>query len=148
MPPEPTPCVLAIDPGSAKCGIAVVQRDGAVRFRAVVTTESVVAKAHELTLTHRPRAIVMGNGTGSKPLLLQLQASNLPAPIISVDESHTSEAARIRYLAANPPRGWQRLLPAGLRTPPVAYDDYVALILAERYWQTQNEPEFPVSQNP
>jgi hypothetical protein len=137
MMPQPTPCVLAIDPGSAKCGIAVVQRDGVVRFRAVVPSGRVVAQAQELAVTHRPQAVLLGNGTGSRPLLLQLQAAGLPVPLLSVDESHTSEAGRVRYLTANPPQGWQRLLPASLRTPPVAYDDYVALILAERYWQAQ-----------
>ncbi|MCW3095079.1 MAG: hypothetical protein JWL77_697 [Chthonomonadaceae bacterium] len=131
------PCVLAIDPGSAKCGLAVVQRDGVVCFQAVVPTETVVSHAQELAIAHRPDAVVIGNGTGSKPLLLQLQAAGLPAPLLPVDESHTSQAARVRYLASNPPRGWQRLLPVGLRTPPVPYDDYVALILAERYWRTQ-----------
>lgn len=131
------PCVLAIDPGSAKCGLAVVQRDGVVRFQAVVATGSVLAQVKELTVAHRPCAIVIGNGTGSKPLLLQLQAAGLPAPLLAVDESHTSQAARVRYLTTNPPRGWQRLLPKSLRTPPVAYDDYVAILLAERYWQSQ-----------
>ena len=137
--PESTPCVLAIDPGSAKCGIAVVDRDGSVRYRAVVTTERVVSDARELAAAHRPDVVVIGNGTGSKPLLLQLQAAGLPAPLLAVDESHTSQAARLRYLATNAPRGWQRLLPRSLRTPPVPYDDYVAVLLAERYWQAQGE---------
>lgn len=130
-------CVLAIDPGSAKCGLAVVAQEGAVLFQAVVSAEQVLAQARELVVLHRPRAIVIGNGTGSKPLLLQLQAAGLPAPLVPVDESHTSLAARERYLDTHPPRGWQRLLPRSLRTPPVAYDDYVAVLLAERYWQAQ-----------
>ena len=117
--------------------MAIVQRDGVAPFQSVVATETVVARAQELVLTYRPDAIVIGNGTGSKPLLLQLQSAGLPAPLVPVDESHTSQAARVRYLACNPPRGWQRLLPRSLRTPPVAYDDYVALILAERYWQAK-----------
>jgi len=116
-----------------------VERDGVARFQAVVSTENVVATAQELAVLHRPDAIVVGNGTGSKPLLLQLQAAGLPAPLVPVDESYTSQAARVRYLDTNPPRGWQRLVPRSLRTPPVAYDDYVALILAERYWQTQTD---------
>lgn len=132
-------CVLAIDPGSAKCGLAVVPREGGALFQAVVSTEQVAARVQELTVLHRPTAIVIGNGTGSKPLLLQLQATGLPAPLVPIDESHTSLAARDRYLAANPARGWQRLLPRSLRTPPVAYDDYVAVLLAERYWQAQSE---------
>ncbi len=116
-----------------------MQRDGVVRCQAVVPTESLTAQVQELSVAHRPDAIVIGSGTGSKPLLLQLQAASLPAPLLPVDESYTSQEARLRYLAANPPRGWQRLLPASLRTPPVAYDDYVALILAERYWHAQAE---------
>ena len=112
------PCVLAIDPGSAKCGLAIVQQDGVVRLQAVVPTGSVVAHAQQLTVAHRPVAIVIGNGTGSKPLLLELQAAGLPAPLLPMDESYTSQAARVRYLTANPPRGWQRLLPISLRTPP------------------------------
>jgi hypothetical protein len=118
--------------------MAVVQRDGVVRFQGVVPTDSVVVRAQELALAHRPDAVVIGNGTGSKPLLLQLQAAGLPAPLLPVDESYTSQAARVRYLASNPARGWQRLVPRSLRTPPVPYDDYVALILAERYWDALN----------
>ncbi len=133
--------VLAIDPGRAKCGLAVVQRTGVVRFQAVVPTERVVATVQELALLHRPDAILIGNGTGSKPLLLMLQSAGLPAPIVPVEESHTTQAARIRYIDTNPPRGWQRLLPKSLRTPPGFYDDYVALILAERYWQSLSHPK-------
>ncbi|HKM17981.1 MAG TPA: pre-16S rRNA-processing nuclease YqgF, partial [Limnochordia bacterium] len=33
----------------------------------------------------------------------------------------------------HPPRGWRRLLPVSLQTPPVPIDDYVAVILAQRY---------------
>ncbi len=135
--PDPTASVLAIDPGSAKCGIAVVQRDGTVLFRAVVPAEVAAGRAGELAIEHSSCAIVVGNGTASKPLLLRLQAAGLTAPIIPIDESYTSEAARARYLSANPPRGWERLLPRSLRSPTVPYDDYVAIILAERYWLTQ-----------
>jgi hypothetical protein len=114
-----------------------------VRFQAVVPTDSVLAQAQELTVAHRPCVILIGNGTGSKPLLLELQAAGLPAPLLAVDESHTSQQARVRYVASNPPRGWQRLLPRSLRTPPVAYDDYVAILLAERYWQSQSGQDSP-----
>ena len=131
---SPMPCLLAIDPGSAKCGVAVVERDGEVVYQAVVPAEGLAATALDLALAYRPLAVVVGNGTGSKPLLLQLQAAGLPAPLVPVDESHTSEAARALYLEAHPARGWQRLLPPSLRTPSVPYDDYVAVLLARRYW--------------
>ena len=44
----------------------------------------------------------------------------------------TSVKARERYWEHNPRRGWRRLLPATLQTPPEPVDDFVALILAER----------------
>jgi RNase H-fold protein (predicted Holliday junction resolvase) len=133
--PEGDATVLAIDPGSAKCGVAVVRRDGQALFRAVITADSVVEEIRALLTAHRPRALLVGAGTGSKPLLRALEAEHLPLPIQLVDEAHTSEAARARFVAENTPPGLQRLLPRSLRTPWRAYDDYVAIILAERFWQ-------------
>jgi hypothetical protein len=134
--PEENPAVLAIDPGSAKCGIAVVCRDGEIVFRAIFATEALVEEIRAALATYRPVALLIGRGTGSRPLLRTLEAANLPLPLQPVDESHTSEAARIRFVAENPAPFWQRLLPRSLRTPWKPYDDYVAVILAERFWQT------------
>jgi RNase H-fold protein (predicted Holliday junction resolvase) len=128
--------VVAVDPGSAKCGVAVVREDGATLFRAIVTADSVLEEARALIRRFQPVALLVGGGTGSKPLLRALEEAGLPLPVQRVDESHTSEAARARFVAENAARGWQRLLPRSLRTPWCPYDDYVAVLLAERYWQT------------
>ncbi len=127
-------CVLAIDPGSVKCGLAVVRRDGQALHHGIVDTGGLVAEAEALMARYAPCALLIGAGTGSKPLLSALQRAGLPVPVHVVDEAHTSEAARLRFVAANPAQGWQRLLPRSLRTPDRPYDDYVALILAERWW--------------
>jgi RNase H-fold protein (predicted Holliday junction resolvase) len=126
---------LAIDPGSGKCGIAVVCRNGSVLFQGIIPVANLVAEVRALVIAHTPLAILMGRGTGSKPLRQGLEAAGLPCPLHSVDEAHTSEAARRRFVAENAARGWQRLLPRSLRTPDRPYDDYVALILAERWWK-------------
>jgi RNase H-fold protein (predicted Holliday junction resolvase) len=137
MSPAPImPCVLAIDPGSAKCGVAVVQPDGTVLFRAIITADSVVEETRTLVTRYQPVVILVGAGTGSKPALKALQEAEGNVTVCPVDESHTSEAARVRFVAENPARGWERLLPRSLRTPTRPYDDYVAVILAERYWQS------------
>jgi RNase H-fold protein (predicted Holliday junction resolvase) len=127
--------VLAIDPGSGKCGVAVVQRDGQALHRDIVPVERLVAVVGDLIAAYTPCALLIGNGTGAKPLLHALEEAITGLPIHSVPESHTSEAARRRYVAANAAQGWQRLLPRSLRTPDKPYDDYVALILAERWWE-------------
>jgi hypothetical protein len=48
-----------------------------------------------------------------------------------IEEAGTTLAARARYFKEHPRRGWRRLLPLGLQTPPEPYDDYVAVLLAE-----------------
>lgn len=126
--------VLAIDPGSAKCGVAVVCSACLVHERTVIGTQDLVETVQMLCAHYRPERILIGGGTGSRPIVRCLEAALLPAPVLVVDEGYTSEAARARYLLENPPRGWERLLPRSLRTPSVPYDDYVAVILAERFW--------------
>ena len=133
-----TEAVLAIDPGSHKCGIAVVRRDGGIPARGVVSTEALIEEIHTYLSRWHPVALIVGTGTGSKPLLQRIEAAAFGLPIERMDESHTSEAARTRFVSENPPSGWQRLLPLSLRTPDRPYDDYVAVILAERYWEKRD----------
>ena len=38
------------------------------------------------------------------------------------------------YWREHPPRGLMRLIPVTMQVPPVPVDDYVAVILAERYF--------------
>ena len=128
-----TDVVLAIDPGSDKCGVAVVRQSGEVITRSVVPTATLVTIVRELVERYLPSRVVCGNGTGSKPIIKQLALAGLSA-IDQIDEAYTSEEARRRFVEENPPRGLARLLPKSLRTPTVPYDDYVATILAERYW--------------
>lgn len=127
------PPFLAIDPGREKCGLAVVNDT-----RRVLEQEIVDACALPLRIAHfigkyGIEMVVLGDRTGSREVRDSLRSAGLRMDIVFVDEDRSSELGRHRYLRANPPRGWRRLLPIGLRTPSRAYDDYVAVILAERY---------------
>lgn len=130
----PLPCALAIDPGRAKCGVAVARQDGQIVYRGIVPLDDLMRSVQELITTHRPIVVLCGDGTGSKPILKSLLSAGFALPIQSVDEAHTSEAARLRFVRENKPPLSQRLLPRALRTPWLPYDDYVAVLLAERYW--------------
>jgi RNase H-fold protein (predicted Holliday junction resolvase) len=127
--------IIAVDPGRAKCGIAVVAADGKIHYRAIVPIESLLSLLNNLAAHYHPHALVIGRGTGAATLQETFSVGTFPVPIFWVDERHTSEAARRRYLAENPPRGWRRLIPRSFRFPEQPYDDYVAIILAERWWQ-------------
>ncbi len=128
--------ILAVDPGSAKCGVAIVTGPPlATVERAVVPTqELVVAISQRLRNGHDIAAIVIGDGTGSKVLAKAIRAAFPDRSVETVDETGTTLLARDRYRREHPPRSLlKRLLPAGLREPEEAYDDYVAVILAERW---------------
>ena len=76
-------------------------------------------------------AVVLGDGTGSRPWRQQLEDWGLR--VITVDERGTTLAARERYWQLFPAQGWRRLLPKGLRQPPRDWDDVVAQLLLERW---------------
>jgi hypothetical protein len=79
--------------------------------------------------------VVLGDGTGSKHW--QRQLSDLGLAVQVIPEAGTTLAARARYWQLEPPRGWRRFLPEGLRLPPRDYDDVVAQLLLERHWGTE-----------
>ena len=126
--------VIAVDPGSYKCGVAVV-RGGErviVLHRAVVLTERMGDTLRDLLSAHMPDVILLGDGTTAKSIAEI--ADSMGAAVQYVDEKFTSVAARKRYFLENPPRGLRRLIPTSMQTPSEPYDDYVAVILAERYF--------------
>jgi hypothetical protein len=129
--------LLAIDPGRAKCGIAVVSGPPplAVLFQTVIPTESLVVEAAGLKRRFpQINLLLMGDGTGSAPLRRALRAAYPDLPFQLIGEHGTSERARRRFLEQNPPTGWRLWLPIGLRVPDQSYDDYVAVLLAEDYF--------------
>ena len=135
--------VLAIDPGTAKCGIAVVTIRGgpATLHREIVPTEQAVCRVAALIPLHALSTVLIGDATGGKVLARSLR-DTLPPDIAlyTVSETRTSERARARYTRENPPKDWRRFLPTGLQTPSEPYDDYAAIILAEDWLAQQEEP--------
>ncbi|WP_218081628.1 RuvC family protein [Anthocerotibacter panamensis] len=130
MSHESAKTYLGFDPGTQKCGLAIVSEEKSVLWRSVVSVAEALAKVQQLVDTYGPVAIVLGNQTGSLDWLVRLQ--DLGLPINRIDERYSSQQARLRYWD-HYPAGWQGLLPRGLRVPPTAYDDLVAVILVERY---------------
>ncbi len=130
--------ILAIDPGKDKCGLAVVDADLKVIEKKVVPRSSLPEEITELTITHKVKTIILGKSKWGK--LIDKEIANLPikVSIIFLNEKYSTLEGRKRYFQAHPPRGWRRLIPLSLQLPPVPYDDFVAVILAERYLLGQN----------
>lgn len=124
--------ILSIDPGSEKCGLAVVTTQTLIH-KEITSRDDLVRVARSLAAQHRPDEIIIGGGTGGKALADELLRLISEIPIRVVDESFSTQKARTRFFKDNPPRGIRRFIPRGLLTPDRPYDDYVALILAEEY---------------
>jgi len=123
--------ILGIDPGTRKCGYALVTAPGAPPLElGIAPTERLGETLRELAGRHAIRAIALGGGTHATTVRETLEA--LARPIHIVDERETTLLARRRYFKANPPRGWRRLIPRGMLLPPRPIDDYAAVLIAER----------------
>ncbi len=122
--------ILAIDPGSQKCGLAVVGKQGVVLEKMVVPAVELSKTVGVIMDNHQISIFVVGDRTKSKIISDVLKPFGLP--IEMVDENNSSFEGRRRYLEDHN-RGLMRLVPIGLRSPGEAYDDYVAVILAERF---------------
>ena len=127
-----TDSVLAIDPGSAKWGLAVVESNGNCRWREVVPAADAKNRVEAAVQTHLVGRILLGDLTGSKQA--QDVLASLTLPILLVPEHRTTLLARSLYWRDHPPRGWRRFVPLGLLTPPEPLDAYAAEVLALRHF--------------
>ncbi len=125
--------ILGFDPGRDKCGLALVDQVGQPRHRQVVASDQAITSVQQWVEQYVIDQIVLGDQTSSGQWHQQLSQALPHCPIILVDERNSSLEARQRYWDYHPPRGWNWLLPKGLRTPPTPYDDIVAQILVERF---------------
>jgi len=130
--------VLAIDPGSSKCGLALVSLDR-VLHKTIVSGESILSAITDLSAEYSIDVIVVGNGTGSSRLIDALKSA-ISIPIETVEEKFSTLKARRRFFEENPPRGLRRLIPRGLLTPDRPIDDYAAVIIAEDYLARKDFP--------
>ncbi|SHJ54026.1 RuvC family protein [Propionispora hippei] len=133
--------VVAVDPGREKCGVAVMSKADGALWQGVIATEQLTEKIRHLAMQYGLTTLVLGDRTSSgkaKEALADLLIEDKKLEIVSVDEHHSTELARQYYWREHPPRGLKRLIPLTMQVPPVPVDDYVAVILAERYFAAGN----------
>ena len=129
------PIIIAIDPGRQKCGIALVNYDARVIRKQIIAAAQLVETVQVLVTEYPEAEIVLGDRTFSRQFFNQLQVFG--KEIHFVDEDRSSLEGRYRYLKENS-KGLAKLLPIGLRVPKQPFDDYVAVILAERFLKAKD----------
>ena len=125
--------ILSIDPGKIKCGIAILRLTGEILYHKVVPSGDLISSIEKLTEDYKFHCIVLGDRTCCKKVKASLSSFKSTLGIKCVDEHLSTELSRKRYFQDNPPRGLKRLIPLTLQIPPEPYDDYAAIILAERF---------------
>ncbi len=123
--------VLAVDPGRAKCGVAVVSENG-VLAREVCSTLVLLQRVRDLALSTGAVRILVGGGTNGRKMAKALSAQEDLPPVEIVSEEFSTLDAKKRYFEENPSHGMSRLIPQSLRIPREPVDDWAAVILAER----------------
>ena len=142
--PDQTPeredtIVLGLDPGTDKCGLAVVSRQQGPLYQEVVSLGELAEIVRRIAGQFAIGEVAIGDCTGADQTHEQLAQAGIDTPVTTVSEELTSRLARERYWEDNPPRGLARLIPLGLRVPPRPVDDYAALIIAERLLEQRGQ---------
>jgi RNase H-fold protein (predicted Holliday junction resolvase) len=130
--------VLAIDPGREKCGIAVVHKEQGLIYKTIITTAELFTTVNKLAAVHKLTTVIIGDGTTThtaQTALATITVNGQGLKVIPVNEYRSTDEARKLYWVNNPPRGLKRLIPTSMQVPPVPVDDFVAVILAERYFK-------------
>ena len=126
------PAILGLDPGTRKCGYALLAGLGTKPLtQGIAPLEALAERLRELLAATPVSVAAVGRGTNAAAVAEIVRGLGLQVAL--VDERETTLQARARFFDDHPPRGWRRLIPRGMLLPGRPIDDYAALLIAERY---------------
>lgn len=125
--------ILAFDPGRQKIGFVVYDYQKGIVQRGIIDLKQTTSIISEIYQKYQIEMTLIGDGTGYKNLQQYFIDNHISFKII--EEKNSTQQARRLFFEKNPPRGLRRMLPRGLQTPAVPYDDYAAQIILEKYLQ-------------
>jgi RNase H-fold protein (predicted Holliday junction resolvase) len=124
--------VLGLDPGTRKCGYAVVTAvDAPPLALGIIAIETLAERLREVVAATPVALAAIGRGTNATVVADVVRSLGVAVEL--VDERETSLLARARFFRDHPPRGWRRIVPRGMLLPDRPIDDYAALLIAERF---------------
>lgn len=123
--------ILSIDPGTEKCGIALLDRKGGVIHQAILPIDELEPSINKISKMYSPLKVIIGNSTGRKRVVQIMKKMKIDYE--TIEERQSTLEARKLYFKINPPRGLKKLLPKGFLVPSVAIDDWSAVIIGQRY---------------
>lgn len=133
--------ILAVDPGSQKSGLAVLNVKGDLLYKTIVSTTELFKCIESIIKKYHITNLACGNGTNHKFVFYELGrlARTYNISLVLVDEAYSTEEARKLYWEYNPPKGLKRLIPKGMLFPGEPVDDLTAYVIGKRYLKTEKE---------
>lgn len=134
--------ILAVDPGRQKFGYAVLKSDSTVLSKGIAPSSQMERVVRKTCAEFSVNRVVVGDRTASRESLAGIKKAlgGMTTVVCPVDEDYSTHEGRYRYLREHR-RGWRKLVPLGLQTPPEPYDDYAAVVLGERYLKGKREKD-------
>ena len=124
--------VIAVDPGTSKCGVALLSGTGKVIWRGIVVRGEVIKKVAKLFEEYPQAVVVVGGSTQGVAVQKEISdATGLPAAL--VDERETTMLARELFWSENRPGCFWGIFPPSFRPLPRPIDDYAAVIIGRRF---------------
>ncbi len=124
--------IIAVDPGTQKCGIAVLDGYGNILKRDIVPRSEIVGRVKSLASEHPDSEVVVGSSTQGKEITHDLSEQAGIEPVM-IDESNSTDEARVLFWKENKPGCFWSVFPASFRPMPRPIDDYAAEIIGRRF---------------
>jgi RNase H-fold protein (predicted Holliday junction resolvase) len=124
--------IIAIDPGTHKCGAALLTAEGEVGLKEIVPRGGIVEKVKAWRQKHPDARVAVGGSTQGKDVTQEL-ASEADISAVEVDEADTTDEARELFWKENRPGCFWGIFPSTFRPMPRPIDDYAAVIIGRRF---------------
>jgi hypothetical protein len=123
--------IIAVDPGTEKFGVAVLDYSGNVIAKSVINKVKFPEAIGDLILRNKPKILVTGDGTGSD-WVFGVLSSLRTGEVMRVEEHKTTLDARELAWKENPPAGIYKILPKIFWPVPPDLDSWAAVVIARR----------------
>ena len=123
--------IVAVDPGTEKFGIAVLDYSGKVISKTVVFKIKFPDIIGDIIIKEKPKLLATGDGTGSD-WTFNLLASLGTGEVIRVSERKSTLDARELAWKENPPGGIFKILPKIFWPTPPDLDSWAAVVIGRR----------------
>ena len=131
--------IIAVDPGTVKCGVAILDYSGSLVEGFSVNRSSYIQQFKEVLKLRSPLKCIVGNGTSSKALIAEIQ-EKCSISVVVIDEFGSTLQARKLWAESEWSTGIYKYVPFIIKTlfEPSSLDSYAAWALGLRFLKQKN----------